>query len=344
MKSLLPQKFHNYLYYFGLMVVLVGMPLSKFMMSIGQIIMLGNFLIQGHWKLRLQRFWNNKAAVCLSSVMLLLTLGLINTSNFHEAYLDMNIKFPMFALPLLIASAEPIPIKLFNSFLKLFVSSVFGCTIFSTLILVDVVHRSLLDARGISIFISHIRFALLICIAIFILSKFFKDTTNFASKLICVLLIGWFIVFMFLMQSLTGIFILLFTIYILCCLFYVKRSKSILKYPLFGFMILAPILGVVNSYYKHKKIFNTDLPKENQLETKTKHGHYYHNEVHCPLTENGNFIWIYVCDTEMRDAWNKRSKFNFDSNDVKGNRETIVSGYIDSLASKRIWKHDIVSN
>ena len=64
------------------------MPLSKFMMSISQLIMFGNWVLEGNLKNKFIQFLNNKPAVILSSLLILHFIGLIYTSNFADAFLD----------------------------------------------------------------------------------------------------------------------------------------------------------------------------------------------------------------------------------------------------------------
>ena len=180
------------------MVLVIGMPLSKFMMSIAQIIMAANWILEGNWKNKFISFYKNKSALALSSLLLLHFLGLIYTSNSHDAYLDIKVKFPLFVFPFLLSTLPPFSEKTVNTILRLFVGSVLGCTIFSTLLLFGIVHRHIVDARGISIFISHIRFGLLICVAIFISGTFIGKANSYYKKVGWGIIVVWFIVFLIL--------------------------------------------------------------------------------------------------------------------------------------------------
>ena len=168
MKSLFPEKVHHYIYIFALIVLLAGLPMSKFLMSLSQIILACNWLLEGNLKNKFITFWKNKTALIVSSLLLLLFIGLIYTEDFNYAFKDIRIKAPLFILPLIISTSKPLSRIVYDVILQLFVLSIIIATVFSALILIDVVHRPVFDIRDISIFISHIRFALLICVAIFI--------------------------------------------------------------------------------------------------------------------------------------------------------------------------------
>src|ERR1700751_2082903 len=100
MKSLLPQNFHFYIYIFALLLLAIGLPLSKYLMSLSQLILLGNWILEGNLKSKFILFWKNKPAFVLSSLLFLHFLGLIYTSDFGYALNDIRIKLPLFALPL----------------------------------------------------------------------------------------------------------------------------------------------------------------------------------------------------------------------------------------------------
>jgi hypothetical protein len=72
------------------------------------------------------------------------------------------------------------------------------------------------------------------------------------------------------------------------------------------------------------------------LLTATPRGNLYQHDLQGTLTENGNFIWINVCDKELKEAWSKRSEMNYDGDDSKGNplRYTLIR----FLASKNLNK------
>ncbi|MCE9537968.1 MAG: hypothetical protein K8R85_01955, partial [Bacteroidetes bacterium] len=157
MKALFPQKVHYYIYVFALMMLVVGLPLSKFLMSLSQIILACNWLLEGDLKNKFANFWKNKTALIVSSILLLHFIGLTYTSDFAYAFKDIRIKAPLFILPLIISTSTPLSQKLFDAILKLLVGAVFIGTIISSLILINVIHRPVIDIRDISIFISHIR-------------------------------------------------------------------------------------------------------------------------------------------------------------------------------------------
>ena len=173
MKSLLPEKYHRTIYVFALMLLVIGLPTSKFLISLSQIILICNWLIEGNVKNKIIAFWHNKTALVISSVLLLHFFGLFYTADFDYALNDIRIKAPLLLLPIILSTSQPLSSKLYYAVLKLFIAAVIFSTIVSSLVLVGIIDRTVVDIRDISIFISHIRFAVLICVRMFISGDFF---------------------------------------------------------------------------------------------------------------------------------------------------------------------------
>ena len=320
MKSVFPEKYHTYLYYFSLCILVIGMPTSKFLISTAQLIMLGNWIIEGNLKNKIRHFWNNKPAVILSSLLILHFIGLIYTSNFQDAYLDLRVKIPLFVLPLILSTSKQLPENIFYSILKLFIASVIFATIVSILIFVGIIYRPIIDMRGISIFISHIRFALLICVSTFIAGYFIKISTSILSKITWSVIILWFIVFLIIMESLTGISVLFITAFILVVYKIFTLKSNIQKYGSLALIVYSIVFSVlfirqiINERNKNIEVVNFD-----KLEKYTAHGNGYMQAEDSKLRENGHLIWLYVCDKELKEVWNKRSNLSYEGEDKKGN-------------------------
>ena len=338
MKSLFPAKYHTYIYYFALMTLVIGMPVSKFMMSVAQLFLIGNWIAEGNLKNKIIGFWKNKAAVVLSSLLLLHFIGLLNTSNFADAFLDIRIKIPLFILPLVFSTSPPLPEKIFNSVLKLFVASVLFGTIVSILVLFDVIHRPIVDIRGISIFISHIRFALLICVAVFVSGYFAFISKTTSGKVFWSAVIIWLFYSLIFMESMTGIFVLITTVLIMAVYKIITSNNKTFK---LAALLLSGGLIFTTGFYISKiyhEINNaTETVDFDKMDKQTSHGNAYAYSTTSQLTENGNLLWIYFCESELKDEWNKRSKIKYTENDKKGNP---VSYTLVRFLTSKGWRKD----
>lgn len=327
MKSLLPQKLHYYIFVFSITVLVIGMPLSKFLMSISQIILISNWVLSGHLKQKLTDFYKNKAALVLSSLLLLHILGALYSTDLKYAWNDIRIKIPVALLPLILSTSYPLEKKVVEGIMKFFVASIFAGTMVSTAILVGIIHRPVLDIRDISIYISHIRFALLICIAIFICVYLALKAPENKSRFIYLTIVAWLFVFLILLESVTGLLTLSAAV-----LVYVVYKVATLKQPILKIAFFALMIGAA-AYVGNitlKVIRNTaktDVLNMQALEKYTAKGNLYrHDSTSIEYTENGHFIWLYYCEQELKEEWNKRSKLDFNWKDKKGNvlRYTLV--------------------
>lgn len=327
MKSLLPEKYHQAIYFSALALLVTGMPLSKFLMSVAEIILVSNWVLEGDLKNKFIRFWKNKPALILSSLLLLHILGLIYTSDYNYAFKDIRIKTPLLILPLVLSTSAPLSRLFFERILKVFVAAIILGTIISMLILTGIIHRQVVDVRNISIFISHIRFALLICVAIVASAYLLFHSENHQKKYLWASLIIWLISFLFIMGSLTGLLALSITTLLVGAYFVLKNKNLILKFAFLSTIaiIIASIFIYINSEmnYIDKPVGNVNL---NGLINYTSRGNLYTHHPDNNQSENGHLVWIYLCEPELEQSWNARSSIKYNAKDLKGNelRYTLI--------------------
>lgn len=294
------------------------MPLSKFLMSVGQFVLLGNWIIEGDFKRKWQVIKTSKVLWVVSSLYILHLVGLLWTSDFAYAANDLKIKLPLFWFPLLfITSKKEVTKKEIQGLLWFFTFSVFIASIVCTLVWLGYTKHKVIDIRDISIFNSHIRFALMIDLVIcFLVYDFFK-TGKLLLYFLKLGLIAWLVVFLGIMQSFTGIVILGVVLFYYSFLFLKRLKKTILK------IIAFSLLGLIASFTVFlifKEIKEQRIPTKaiNRLD-QTPSGNNYYNDYTSNETENGNLIWANICVKEIESEWNKRSSIKFSEFDKKGN-------------------------
>lgn len=321
----LPKTYHRTIFFFGLLLMAIGLPLSKFLMSISQFVLIGNWIIEGDIKQKTKRFWQNKSAVILCSVFVLHLLGLLYTFDFNYGWEDLRKKLPLFIFPFIIASSDALGVKQFKQLMLSFVLAVSAGTIVSMAVFYGIWPSEVNDIRDISIFVSHIRFSLMIDIAIFTLGYYIYYESIFIKRAIYVLLTLWLVVFLLILNSLTGLILLLFVLFILLCFFALTRKKLLHKS-----ISLSVILFFCYAFI-HYLVMSSALCKSPPLtagiiETHTsKNNEYAHDMKHLDV-ENGNYVYQYICWKELEEEWNKRSSIKVNEYDKKGNeiRYTIL--------------------
>jgi hypothetical protein len=327
-------------YYTGLLLLVTGLPLSLFLMSIAQFVLLAAFIMEQNYRQRLQDFLLNPPALVLTGLYLMHVGGLIFTQNFSWASHDLKIKLPLLLMPFLIGTSKPLSKKQFETLLWVFNSAVLLGSLIAVSVLTGIIARPINDIRDIFIFnISHIRFSLLTCLSIFSLSyllfknnKIWSSIKKLAASLLCV----WFVIFLILAESMTGITILLLTSFVLAVYFLFQKKNIFLRLSVA--VIIA--LGVFSVYHFFQQTYTGLTIVHNEgienPEPLTALGNPYVHLSWETDRENGYPIWMYLCEDELRSQWNKRSTFSYDSLDMR--KQDIRFTLIRFLTSKGLRK------
>ncbi len=311
----------NHLYVFGLIVLATGMPLSLFLMSISQFILAGSFFLEGNFVAKFKRFFQNKAALILSGIWLMHIFGLLWTSDLAQGWNDIRIKLPLLVLTVIVSGSDPLSKKQFHLVLGFFIAAVFAGSMVSMGVLVGVIHHPVYDIRDVFIFkISHIRFALFTCISIFSLLYYSFSKKENANRIVKALFLAfaiWFFIFLFIVESLTGLSIALVTGILLLIFFGWKKQTSTGKIIFISIALIIPVsvfimLRELYGEYDSARLVSIDM------NAKTEQGNAYTFNNDNPEMENGFPAYIYMCDVELRRSWKRRSEMNFDSLDRKG--------------------------
>ena len=315
------KNFHSRIYFWSLVLLVISMPLSHFLMSIATLMLAGNWILEGQFKDKWSRLRVNKGLYIFLIFYLLFLIGLIYTSNFAYAFKDLKIKLPLFALPLIVGTTDLLTNKRTKNILLFFVAAVIAGTIISAVVYYEKFGTEISDTRGISLFISHIRFSLQIVLSIFILINYYiyeyRQTAKW-EKIVYPLSIIWLGVFLLLLKTLTGL-VILFIVSLIIGFVYARRIKHlVLKLFLVVILITIPLLGVSYITKSIAKFYTVDIIDAGKLEKFTPNRNSYHHSINSTLKENGHFVDLYLCEPEMRTEWNKRSSIEYDSIDLRG--------------------------
>ncbi|PID93049.1 MAG: hypothetical protein CSA95_08875 [Bacteroidetes bacterium] len=341
----MPQKApSNYFYISGIAIMMLGIPTSKFLMSIAQFVLLGTWLLYGiertagtkpspglRWPVVILKELFSLLSLQRSALIFLLIIGthavgLLWTKDLPSGIHDLRIKLPMLLLPIIFSTMPKLSRKEIQGLLWVYLLALFGASVEGTYILF---RRDIADIREISTHISHIRLALNMVIGIFISGfLFFSKTTTLKSwqRGVALLTGLWLTLFLFIMKNPSGIITLCLTA---AALFY----KSFFKTEKRGLRILIPIVTttlvlVVALFFLNRTIQayrSATKPNIASLEQTTPYGGVYtHDTIQYPGIENGHYIGIYLCEEELIKAWKKRSKLDYHGRDHKGQQLKIT--------------------
>ncbi|MFH1297881.1 MAG: O-antigen ligase family protein [Bacteroidota bacterium] len=336
-------------YIVGITIIIVFLPFSKYILSIGMWTITGAWILE---RVNLTKFlgffqkgslfrkitlafpytlmlWfesmgrgfrifsRNKPAMILASVYLLHILGLIFTSDFGYALKDLRTKAPMLILPIYFATSKAFGQSDFYRFLLIFVVNLVIVTLANTWKLFNF---EFIDIRDISVHISHIILGLMISMALFVSGYFLirKKRISIWIKTGAFILTTWFLIYLVISRSFTGLGVFLITLLLLLVI-YTFRSRSIWLKAGCILSILLMVVGgglylrsIVQDYYRVEKM---DF---SSLDTISSQGNRYTHYTENRQTENGHYVWIYIQWEELREGWTRRSEIHFDSTDLKG--------------------------
>jgi hypothetical protein len=311
------ESIHDLIYFYCLCLLVISLPTSIYFLSVPQIIMGANWLAEGRYREKLKRFLRNRPAIFLSSIFMLYIIGIFWTQDLaYGIGYDLLNKLPILTLTFLVASSRPVAHDRLNALLVLFslavlVTSLIGFAIF--------LGNEYIDPREISPFIMHVYFSLMVVLAIFLLPWISKQITGnkiwfYGAVLVSV----WLFVFLLILGSMTGILSLAGVITFLVVRELFRKSlmiKKVMASLAIGVSLVAiAFLFVVVLKPLRQKI----APDPDSLHELTAGGNPYHHDFEEDLRENGHLVYFFIAEEELREAWNLRSKLDFDSTDLKG--------------------------
>lgn len=360
---------HSWAYFIALLLVAISLPLSKYAMSMSEILLVilwfwsgfsfkiafRFFKIAGFFsgiyhlfeylvKLFINNiidkfglFFRNPAAMVLSSIFIIHVLGLVHTSDFNYAFKDLRIKLPILLFPVVMSTMYTIKYKQFKILMLFYIAAVFVGTMIS---LGLIVQGEFVDIRYTSPYISSIRFGLNVSFAFFSLLYFIfcdKWFTNW-MKMVFSLTAIWFFFYLMLLESVTSLtaIILVGLLLMIYLVFKIKNFKI-----RFGILFLVAFIPSLLIWYVADTIKEAStLPSINieHLDKSTINGNPYIHDTTDYGIEDGKYVGLYICESEMREAWNNRSNVDFNSHPA--NSHEIKATLIRYLTSKNFRKDE----
>ncbi|MFM9050889.1 MAG: O-antigen ligase family protein [Bacteroidota bacterium] len=296
----------------GLTMLVIGLPLSLFLTSLSQFFLAGSFFLEGSFIDKFKRFFSQPVAMAIAAIWILHVIGLGWTEDMASGIKDVKVKLPLLTLPVILAGSDTLDIRQYKTILRLFVGAVLTGSLISMSVLAGIIHVPMDDIRDIFIFkISHIRFALFVCLSIVIcITEGLQINGGF--RLVSFMIAGWLTVFLVIIESMTGIGIL-----VLIGVFSGIRWIAVSKFRRFGWGLLLAcgagglwLTADFNDAYLDAAR-QSDEPMD--FEALTKEGRKYYFDTTQNVFENGHRVWAYVCDPELKREWNKRSRTPYDS-------------------------------
>jgi len=325
------------IYYALLMTMAVSLPLSKAFMSIFTGCLMLNWLIEGHFQVKLQRLKQRKSVLLFISVFFLYLIGLLWTKSTQWGMHDLKIQLPLLILPLVIGTSEALNQRQVKRIIYVFSAAVILASLCSIFALLGFSGKVIHDPREMSLFISHIRFSLLINISIFSLFWFFLkvEKKNVLEKTLLLMAMLWLTIFLVILKSATGwiVFLIVSSVVIFQNILTIKNRSGrvvLLGVLLSIFLLPAIYIGYVTQQFYTIEKLPSDLSKE-----RTSRGNAYMYDLNNKELENGHYTYLFINDDELREVWNKRSKINYDSTATSGYNHYVLYRYLTSKGYRK---------
>ena len=295
------KKVCNTIYFVLLCVLAIAIPTSNFLMNLGWMLLLLNWLIEADFANKFRDFRTNYLLQAFLVLTALYLLSMFWSSDVHYGFNDLRQKLPLFIIPIIILTSSPLSERRWLWLQFVYVTTVFIVTIIG---LVRYLTIPDLPYREIVPYISHIRFALNVCFSIAIVTAAFSRHKSWGSRVLFAILILWFFAFLLLQQSYTGIVVMVAMSIVVAI---ASRRKGWIITMVVAMCVALGIAG----YYVHDYYHLSPLASQ-PLQSCTLNGNPY-THANDGFIESGNYVSNYICESELRSEWPKHSDYSIDS-------------------------------
>ena len=323
------KQFHEQVYFYTLILIAISLPLSLFTTSLFQILLVINWIAEGRFREKLDRSKGNKALWIFLVFYLVHIIGLLWSQDGAYSMKDLRVKLPLFLLPLVVATSVPLIRTQVDRILFVFSLGVFAASMASVMKLLGWLPGEVDGYRDLSLFMSHIRFSLMIVLTLLIIVYFLFIQNNSLSKaerLFYLVGLIWFPVFLILLKSLSGIIIAGFLAFFLMARSVFEMRDAAIRFMVIVPVIMIPLFSIIYLGHAIGKFYSFDELSPDEIDEYTVEGNAYENYPDSREVENGHYVWLHVCDMEMERAWNRVSEIDFHDSTTNGNaiRGTLI--------------------
>jgi len=327
----------HYTVYFGALILLaVSLPFSEFTLSVAQITLMINWLVEGKFRAKWDIVKKRRSILIISLFYLVHLIWMMNTSDLSWGFHDLKIKLPFLVLPWIIGTSPSLKEKKFMMLLNLYLMAVLTASLYSSYKAFGFDGQLSHSVSDLSPFVWSIRWSLMVVMAIFIAVQMFSYSSQFRTYWIYIPLICWLIFYLLVLKVLTGIIILVVvSAFFLGKSVFLSRNLMIKWFAtvLFFMLMLLTTSYIVHSYARFSKFDKMDIQ---HLDSLTSRGNRYHHEVTSKSIENGHYIYFYICPQELRQSWEVRS--HMDINGKAKNGAELKTCLVRYLTSKGLRK------
>ncbi|RPI45486.1 MAG: hypothetical protein EHM46_01670, partial [Bacteroidetes bacterium] len=314
---------HEEIYFYGLIFTAVSLPLSIYTTTLSQILLLANWLAEGRFREKWERFRSTPALWVFLSLYLIHALGLFWSEDSAYSFQDMKGKVALFVIPLVVGTSLPLTGRQADRILLFFVTGVFAGSIASLAALAGWLPVQVDNYRDLSLFISHIRFSLMIVVAILAVVYYLylrHNSLGRFEKIFYMVSLVWLPVFLVVLKSLSGIVIMGFLTFFLLFRAVFEIRDRVIRFMVLVPVIMIPLFSIIYLGNAIKKYYTVEKLDPGDIDHYTAEGNPYVNIPERKEVENGHFVWIHICEMELEREWNRVSQVDYRGKTSNGNR------------------------
>jgi hypothetical protein len=334
-KEITRESAHRAVFFFSLSLFAVSLPLSRYFITISEVLLFANWLAEGDFRRRFRQLRADRPALAFIMVYVMSLIGLLWSHDTGYALEnDLLHKSPSLFLPIIFATTPAPDRKKIRIVLLLYISSVLIASVAGFVI------REFRDDpffRSASPFIPGLYLGLMLIIAAAQLPLIVRQIAGKGFWFyISFVISGWFIFFLFYLRTLSAI-VCLGAIILFLLAVIVRRAKSPLiriAIPALTILLAGMALWPLTTIYRqvHNRIF-IDM---NTLPATTVNGTPYVHDTVSIIRENGYPVYMFLADSELRESWNRRSDLDFDGKDLMGQElKATIYRYMSSLGLRK---------
>ncbi len=315
----------------GVVLLFVGLTLSKALTSLSTVYFLALFIYEKKILLDWNTLKQNKSLRWFIYFIGWMILSLFWSSDMYNGFQMLGSDLNLIAWPILMVCFSSFVLANKKLILLFFSILVAGVSIFQFIYFQG--KTCFPDIREMALFVSHIRFALMVDIAIFIAIYFAIDSIDKRVKFGWIVLAFWLLFYTYYSQVLSGVLGLSGGLVGILVFLFFNKSNHLQK----GIAILVFVVGIITFYWIFQditKIQNHSLPKK--IETHTQLGNKYEHKRHSKIMENGHFLDLYYCEKEVDSVWRLRSTKSLESLSPRGYQyKFVLKRYITSKGLRK---------
>ena len=294
----------------------VFLPWSTAYLSLAQMLLVVNWIAAGVLLGTARERW--RAAFTRPPVLVFMgflglhVLGLLWTDDLKWGGDLVRILLPVLSLGAVLGGSERLSRPAFRTILLLGAWSVVACALFGALFS----QARADDYRGLSLFISHIRLVLMLCLAI-VVFVWRGSQGPWWDRLTRALAIVWCLYFINRLGSVQG-FVIVGLLGLMLLWRALGPAPYWLRWSVRTVLVVVPVISA--SWVFHEVRSRTTPPPQDMgfMPRYTVNGEPYIHDVRKVQQQNGHHLWTYLAWGELRRNWPKRSDRSLDAPDDRG--------------------------